>query len=46
LRQHDVPILGAVLWQAYRHVPWFRENIKCLTLLVLIGIVIACVRGL
>jgi ABC-type multidrug transport system fused ATPase/permease subunit len=46
LRQHDVPILGAVLWQAYRRVPWFRENIKCLTLLVLIGIVIACVRGL
>ena len=46
LRQHDVPVLGAVLSQAYRHVAWFRENIKCLTLLVLIGVVIACVRGL
>ena len=27
-------------------IPWFRENIKCLTLLVLIGVAIACVRGL
>ena len=28
--------------QAYRRISWFRENIKCLTLLVLIGVVIAC----
>jgi len=46
LRQHGVPILGTVLSQAYRRVAWFRENIKCLTLLVLIGFAIACVRGL
>jgi ABC-type multidrug transport system fused ATPase/permease subunit len=46
LRQHGVPVLGTVLSVAYRRVPWFRENIKCLTLLVLIGFAIACVRGL
>ncbi|HUE17911.1 MAG TPA: ABC transporter ATP-binding protein, partial [Planctomycetaceae bacterium] len=46
LRQHDVPLLGAVLSQAYHRFAWFRENLKCLTLLVLIGVVIACVRGL
>jgi ATP-binding cassette, subfamily B, bacterial len=46
LRQHDVPILGPVLVRAYRRIPWFRENLKCLTLLVLIGVVIASVRGL
>jgi ATP-binding cassette, subfamily B, bacterial len=46
LRQHDVPLLGAVLSQAYHRFAWFRENLKCLTLLVLIGVAIACVRGL
>jgi ATP-binding cassette, subfamily B, bacterial len=46
LRHHDVPLLGPVLMRAYRRVPWFRENIKCLTLLVLIAVVIASVRGL
>jgi ATP-binding cassette subfamily B protein len=46
LRQHDVPLLGSVLMRAYRRIPWFRENIKCLTLLVLIGVLIASVRGL
>ena len=46
LRQHDVPILGPVLSRAYQRIPWFRENIKGLTLLVLIGVVIASIRGL
>lgn len=46
LRQHDVPVLGRVLTAAYRRFSWFRENVKCLTLLVMIGVVIASVRGL
>ncbi len=46
LRQHDVPVLGSVLAFAYRRFSWFRENIKCLTLLVLIGVAIASIRGL
>jgi ATP-binding cassette, subfamily B, bacterial len=46
LRQHDVPILGPVLLRAYRRIPWFRDNIKCLTLLVLIAVLIASARGL
>jgi ABC-type multidrug transport system fused ATPase/permease subunit len=46
VRQHGVPILGTILSHAYQRIGWFRENIKCLTLLVLIGFGIACVRGL
>ena len=47
LRQHDVPVLGPVLSRSPTAAfSWFRENIKCLTLLVLIGVAIASVRGL
>ena len=45
-RLRDVPILGSILAASYRHFSWFRENTKCLALLVLIGSALACLRGL
>ncbi len=45
-RLRHVPLLGMILRQSYLRVAWFRENPRCLTLLVLIGFLVACVRGL
>jgi ABC-type multidrug transport system fused ATPase/permease subunit len=44
-RLRRIPVLGPSLVKAYRRIGWLRDNEKCLMLLVLMGLAIACLRG-
>jgi len=45
MRLSDRPVLGPILVHAFRRIPWLRDNGKCLAFLVLLGVVIASLRG-
>jgi ATP-binding cassette, subfamily B, bacterial len=44
-RFRDAPVLGPLLRRAYHRISWFHENNKSLSLLVVVALAFACLRG-